>query len=78
MESSEAQNRTNLFLLRLWSEANDASSRNRTGERDGRAAVCHGRILDIQTGEGHNFSSLSGLLHLLERTLPPASQRDAE
>ncbi len=53
-------NRSNLFLVRVWSISND-------GESDDNDKIeWGGKIQRVVNGEAHQFTSLQGLMELLE------------
>jgi len=92
MRNSEAeQSRSDLFLLRLWTdEANDPPPGTQYALRSIESSHSrHGRLLHVYSGEGHNFDDWQELVGILEEMLAasgqpslsdtqPASWRDAE
>jgi hypothetical protein len=57
--------RTNLFLVRVWTEQSDDGSRK---------SELHGRVQRVVDGESHRFSDWQGLLDSLETMLSPSGQ----
>ena len=56
--------RTNLFLVRVWTEGAVGEDGNGTGE-----AEWHGRVQRVIDGEAHQFDNLQGLVELLLKML---------
>jgi hypothetical protein len=68
--------RSNLFLIRLWTTGahQGLGGYSSSGpQSDAAHPPWEGRFLNVLNGEGHNFSSLTGLVAILEQILTPSS-----
>jgi hypothetical protein len=75
MQSNQTESRTDLFLLRLWTDEAD-----RPGVEDGStgteiAARRHGRVLDMLSGESHGFDDWQGLIGILQGMVAHAEEQ---
>ena len=62
LEQSREQNRSDLFLVRVWPAPE-------TEEISDHGAAWHGRVQHVLTGEAHNFEDLRVLVSRLEGML---------
>jgi hypothetical protein len=71
VDSSHNQHhrRTNLFLVRLWTD-----KENDENEDDGGEKAWHGRVQRVVDGESHRFDSLQGLVEMLRDMLSAESE----
>ena len=78
MSNSELkQSKSDLFLLRLWTdEADDPPLNPQSSVLTPHSSQRRrGRLLHIVSGEGHNFDDWRGLVDLLEEMLSPPDQQ---
>jgi len=62
--------RTNLFLLRVWCEDDDANANGEKGEGgEGSGLKWHGRLQGTVSGESHSFDGKDTLIEVLESLL---------
>jgi hypothetical protein len=62
--------RTNLFLLRVWCEDDNANTNGEKGEEgEGPGLKWHGRLQRTVSGESHSFDGKDALIEALESML---------
>jgi hypothetical protein len=69
MRENVESERSDLYLLRLWTGGAEGPAGERSGESAGMDGWQHGRLLNVLDGEGHNFDSWEGLVGILRKTL---------
>jgi hypothetical protein len=70
MSINGEQDKSDLFLLRLWAgnageQAGDGADARGEGREGNEACMWHGRLLHVLSGEGHNFDGWQGLVEVL-------------
>ena len=72
MSSDRERGQPGLFLVRLWTDEPEGQEiQNGDGQPDEDGGR-HGRLLNMLSGEGHNFDSWEGLVDLLREVRVPS------
>ena len=77
MRSADRGNRSDIFLLRVWSDERHEAGASREAIQANMAGL-QGRLLHLTTGTAHNFDDLSALLDILQDMITPTSTNDNE